>query len=45
MVMGSNHDQVLRGLEPGEHEIGVFMSIETHEQLEDGDSVTITVEE
>ena len=45
MVMGGNHDQVLRGLEPGEHEIGVFMSIGTHEQMEDGDSIKIVIEE
>lgn len=38
-------DEVLRGLEPGEHEIAVYMSMGTHEQLEDGDSITIVVEE
>jgi uncharacterized protein involved in copper resistance len=31
MVTGHNTDQALSGLEPGEHEIAVFMSIETHE--------------
>lgn len=45
MVMGANTDQPLTGLTPGEHEISVFMSTETHEELEDGDSVTITVTE
>ncbi|WP_420627660.1 hypothetical protein [Candidatus Leptofilum sp.] len=45
MVMGNNTDQALPGLEPGEHEISVFMSISTHEEYEDGDSVTIIVEE
>ena len=45
MVMGGNHDQVLRGMEPGEHEIGVFMSIGTHEQMEDGDTIKIVIEE
>ena len=44
MVMGRNHDQVLRGLSAGEHEISVFLSIDTHEQLADGDSITVTVE-
>ena len=44
MVMGGNHDQVLRGLSEGEHEISVFMSIDTHEQLADGDSITVNVE-
>ena len=45
MVMGENTDQPLSGLEPGEREISVFMSIDTHEEYEDGDSVTITVAE
>lgn len=45
MVMGGNVDQPLTGLEPGEHEISVFMSIETHEEMEDGDAITITVTE
>lgn len=45
MVMGGNTDQALPGLEPGEHEISVFMSISTHEEYEDGDSITIVVEE
>ncbi len=43
-IEGGN-DEVLRGLEPGEHEIAVYMSKDTHEQLEDGDSIVITVEE
>ena len=45
MVMGGNTDQALAGLEPGEHEVSVFLSISTHEEYEDGDSVTIVVEE
>jgi hypothetical protein len=45
MVMGENRDDTLRGLEPGEHEISVYLSIDTHEELEDGDAVTIVVEE
>ncbi len=45
MVMGGNTDQALPGLEPGEHEISVFMSIGSHEEYEDGNSVTIMVEE
>lgn len=45
MVMGGNTDQPLPGLEPGEHEISVFMSIDSHEEYEDGDSVTVIVEE
>jgi len=45
MVMGGNTDQPLNGMEPGEHEISVFLSIPTHEEYQDGDSVTITVGE
>lgn len=45
MVMGGNTDQPLPGLEPGEHEISVFLSIDTHEEYEDGDSITVVVEE
>ena len=45
MVMGENMDDRLRGLEPGEHEIAVYLSIDTHEELEEGDAVTIVVEE
>lgn len=45
MVMGANTDQPLTGLEPGEHEIAVFLSIDTHEELEEGDAVKITVAE
>lgn len=45
MVMGSNTDQVLRNLEPGTHEIEVRLSISTHEELEEGAAVTITVTE
>ncbi len=45
MVMGQNSDQALPGLEPGEHEISVFLSIGSHEEYEEGDSVMIVVEE
>ncbi len=45
MVMGSNTDQALAGLEPGEHEVSAYLSLGTHEEYEDGDSVTITIEE
>lgn len=44
-VEGGNTDEVLRGLEPGEHEISVFLSLGSHEQLQEGDRITITVEE
>ncbi len=45
MVMGGNPDFPLNGVEPGEHEISAYLSIPSHEEYEDGDSVTITVEE
>ena len=45
MVMGGNTDQALPGLEPGEHEVSVFMSIGSHEEYKEGDAVTIVVEE
>lgn len=45
MVMGENTDDTLRGLETGEHEISVYLSIDTHEELADGDAITIVVEE
>ncbi|GJM41844.1 MAG: hypothetical protein DHS20C20_21260 [Ardenticatenaceae bacterium] len=45
MVLGGNTDHALPGLDPGEHEVTVFLSLGTHEEYEDGDSVTIIVEE
>ncbi len=45
MVMGGNTDQALPGLEPGEHEVSVYLALGTHEEYADGDSVTIIVEE
>lgn len=45
MIMGGSANHVLNGVEPGEYEISVYMSIATHEEYEDGDSVLIMVEE
>ena len=45
MIMGGNTDEALSGIEPGEHEISVYLSIGTHEELEEGDTITITVAE
>lgn len=45
MVMGGNMDQALPGLDPGEHELSVYVANGNHEEYEDGDSVTIIVEE
>ncbi len=38
-------DEVVRGLEPGEHEIAAFLANVHHEELEEGDSITITISE
>jgi hypothetical protein len=45
MVTGGNMDQPLTGLTAGEHKIEVFLSIDTHEELEEGDSIVIQVDE
>lgn len=45
MVMGEDTTQALSGLEPGEHEVSVFLSVGSHEELEQGDSITISVGE
>jgi hypothetical protein len=45
MVVGENYRQVLRGLTPGEHEISAYLGLGTHEELEDGSVITITVNE
>jgi hypothetical protein len=45
MVMGASTQWTVRGLEPGEHEISVYLSNGAHEQLEEGDSISIMVEE
>ena len=44
MIVGGDLDHVLRGLEPGQHEISAHLAIGTHEELEEGASITITVE-
>jgi hypothetical protein len=43
--MRANTHDPFRGLEPGEQEIGVDLSIHTHEELEDGEAITIVDEE
>jgi hypothetical protein len=43
MIMGANNTEVVRGLTPGQHEISVYLSIYTHEDLEDGDAVTVII--
>ncbi len=45
MVMGEDYDQVLRELEPGAHEISVYLADGEHIEFEDGDSITVTITE
>jgi hypothetical protein len=45
MVEGGRADQVLRGVESGQHDIAVYLSNSAHEELEEGDTITVTVEE
>ena len=45
MVLGGNLDQPLVGLEPGEHMIETFLANGDHEELMQGSSVMIVVEE
>ena len=45
MVMGGDLDHVVRGLEPGMHEVAVYIANGAHEEYEDGDSIMITINE
>jgi hypothetical protein len=44
-VEGGATSEVIRGLEPGEHTIAVYLATGEHEELEEGATITITVEE
>lgn len=44
MVTGQNTDETLRGLEAGEHVISVYLANSDHQDLEEGDSITIKVQ-
>lgn len=45
MIMSAATNDTLRGLSPGEHEIEVTLSNKDHQDLEEGDHATITIEE
>jgi hypothetical protein len=45
MVVGGDLVQVLSGLEPGEHEISVYLSNGNHEEFEEGDSIMLVVQD
>gem|GEM_PF-1669754 len=43
MIMGQMNETLLHNLEPGQHEISVYLSRDGHQDLAEGDTVTITV--
>lgn len=45
MIVGADADYAITGVEPGEHELSVYLANGDHQNLEDGATVTITVEE
>lgn len=45
MLAGGATKTVLHDLEPGDHEIEVYLGLPSHEELEEGASLTITVTE
>lgn len=44
MVTGQDTDEIVRGLEPGEHKISAYLALGTHEELKDGAEITVFVE-
>jgi hypothetical protein len=44
MVVGGDTSDVLRGIEPGDHEVEVVLANGQHQDLEEGDTIHITVE-
>ena len=44
MILGDDTDMALHGLGPGMHTVEVHLSTGAHEELEDGDSIMITIE-
>ncbi|KAA3642959.1 MAG: hypothetical protein DWQ07_20770 [Chloroflexi bacterium] len=45
MITGEDTSHVLQGIEPGEHLVEVYLAVGTHEELENGDSITIIINE
>lgn len=43
MITGVDYDEVIRGLEPGVHQLGAYLSNGAHEELAEGAMITITV--
>ncbi|MCB0210367.1 MAG: FixH family protein [Anaerolineae bacterium] len=43
MIMGEINDAILRNLEPGHHHISAYLSVGSHEDLEEGAAIAITV--
>ena len=44
MIMNGDLNHIVRGLEPGEHTLYVYLAGPDHIELEDGDSITIVIE-
>lgn len=44
MVVGGRTTETLRGLDPGAHQIEVYLTDGSHAELQDGDSIDITLE-
>ena len=44
MVLGGRTEEALRGVEPGQHKIEVYLAGGDHIELADGDSISVTVE-
>jgi hypothetical protein len=45
MVTGETYSWVVRGLEPGEHEIMAHLALGTHQDLEEGAMIHVTITE
>ena len=45
MIRGGDKSYVLQGLDPGAHEISVYLAFGTHKELKDGSSVKVDLQE